>query len=286
VSDVAIATTSTIEDPDVPVLLAALGALGVDACAVPWDDADFAWGEVNLAVIRSTWDYATRVDEFLAWVRSVPHLCNPADVVAWNIDKRYLDELAGAGVAVVPTSYASSGAAVEFPDGPFVVKPTVGAGSRGTARFDDGDHDAGRAHVELLAGRGLVAMVQPYLEGIEAGETAVVLIDGAVSHALTKRAPMGLDPGALPAGPTSVTVTTPTADELEVVDAVLAALPFHEPLCYARVDLVGTERGPVVLEAELIEPFLFLEDDDAAPARLARAIARRCPRPRASHRSS
>jgi glutathione synthase/RimK-type ligase-like ATP-grasp enzyme len=275
-SDVAIATTSRIEDPDLPPLLAALGELGVDARGVAWDDGGFAWADVDLVVLRSTWDYASRPEEFLAWARSVPRLCNPADVVAWNIDKRYLDELAAAGVAVVPTTYASSAATAELPDGPFVVKPTIGAGSRGTARFDDGDHDAGRAHVELLTGRGLVAMVQPYLEGIEAGETAVVVIDGAVSHALTKRAAMGLDPGALPAGPTSVTPTTPSQAQLAVVDAVLVALPSEAAPCYARVDLVATERGPVVLEVELIEPFLFLEYDDGAAARLARAIARRC----------
>ena len=34
--------------------------------------------------------------DFLDWARRVPRLANPADVIAWNTDKRYLAELAAA----------------------------------------------------------------------------------------------------------------------------------------------------------------------------------------------
>jgi glutathione synthase/RimK-type ligase-like ATP-grasp enzyme len=272
---VALATTSVIVDPDLDALAGALRDRSIDAVPVAWDSSEFDWSSADLVVIRSTWDYAARVGEFLEWARGVPRLHNPADVVVWNADKRYLGELAARGVPVVDTTYAASGDAASFPAGPFVVKPTVGAGSRGAQRFAPDEHDAASAHVDALAALGLTAMVQPYLEGIERGETAVVVVDGLVSHAVKKFAPMGLAPTALPAGPLAVDPATPDRAELEVVDAVLGALPAADPLCYARIDLVGTSDGPVVLEVELIEPFLFLTTHDDAPATLAAAIAGR-----------
>jgi glutathione synthase/RimK-type ligase-like ATP-grasp enzyme len=57
-------------------------------------------------------------------------------------------------------------------------------------------------------------------------------------------------------------------------DTVLAAV--SRPWLYARVDLVEAERGPVLMELELIEPDLFLPP--AAAARLAAALLARAGR--------
>ncbi len=73
------------------------------------------WGSYDLVVIRSTWDYAPRRDDFAAWAASVPRLANPADVVAWNTDKTYLRELAAAGVPVVPTAWLAPGDPTDWP---------------------------------------------------------------------------------------------------------------------------------------------------------------------------
>jgi hypothetical protein len=91
-------------------------------------------------VIRSTWDYTTRRDEFVAWARSVEQvtrLANRAGVIEWNTDKRYLRELEASGIPVVPTTWLEPGAAVELPTaGAHVIKPSVGAGSLDAERFD------------------------------------------------------------------------------------------------------------------------------------------------------
>jgi glutathione synthase/RimK-type ligase-like ATP-grasp enzyme len=274
VSRVALATTSVVVDPDLDALIGALGRRGIDAVGVAWDDEAFDWAGPELVVLRSTWDYAPRAAQFLDWVRRVPRLHNPADVVSWNLDKHYLGDLAARGVPVVGTTYATHGDDAVLPVGAVVVKPAVGAGSRGAHRFAADEHAAARGHVDELASHGLVAMVQPYLEGIERGETSVVVIDGTVSHAVRKYAPMDVPVGALPQGSTSEP-TEPSAAELEVVAAVLHAVPGADPLCYARIDLVGSDAGPVVLEAELIEPFLFLASHADAADTLAAAIARR-----------
>ena len=277
--DVAIATNRLAEDSDEPALTEALAREGVRAVLAAWDDEDVDWASFAATVIRSTWDYPLRYDEFVAWARTVERLVNPGDVVVWNADKRYLDDLAARGVPTIATTYAQRGADASFPVGDFVVKPTVGGGSRGAKRFAPGDLDAARTHVDSLADQGRLAMIQPYVETVATlGETDVVVIDGEVSHAVRKHAPINLEATAAPAGPVSVERVTPSDAEHAAVAATLAAVPFASPLCFARVDLVAIASGPAVIEVELIEPFLFLEHGDTAADRLARAIARRARR--------
>jgi glutathione synthase/RimK-type ligase-like ATP-grasp enzyme len=276
VSRVAIAG-SRFEDPDLPALVAALGALGVEAVGHAWDDPTVDWDPYDATVIRSTWDYPKDLAAFLSWTRRVPCLINEPDVVAWNADKRYLGDLAAAGVATIPTTYLAVADEVALPEGDVVVKPTVGGGSRGAARFTGPSRDEALAHIAELRGRGLDVMVQPFVEGAAtAGETDVVVIDGEVSHALRKRVALRDVTSWEPSGPVDVTEVEPTAAELALVDAALAAIPADEPLCFARVDLVPADDGPLVIEIEAIEPFLFFSSvDPDAPGRLARAIARR-----------
>ncbi|MDP3762394.1 MAG: hypothetical protein Q8R01_17965 [Ramlibacter sp.] len=54
--------------------------------------------------------------------------------------------------------------------------------------------------------------------------------------------------------------------------------PSREPT-YARVDLVDTPRGPVLMEVELIEPVLFLRSCSSASHRIADAVARQISSP-------
>ena len=75
------------------VVLVVLSELGMVAIT----DVHEAQAGYDLAVLRSTWDYPARREEFVAWAAAVPRLANPASVVSWNTDKRYLAELDGAG---------------------------------------------------------------------------------------------------------------------------------------------------------------------------------------------
>ncbi|MFJ2818889.1 hypothetical protein [Streptomyces sp. NPDC087294] len=122
------------KDQDLPVLLDALCAAGAEADGVCWDDAEADWAGYDLVVLRSTWDYSWRAAEFMAWTErcgKVTRLANPAEVVRWNTDKRYLGDLAAAGVPVVPTSYLAPGdlAGVGVPGVP-APAPTPAPGGR------------------------------------------------------------------------------------------------------------------------------------------------------------
>ena len=163
-----------------------------------WDDPSVDWSEADLVVIRSTWDYTERREDFLAWAAGIPALANPLPVLSWNSDKTYLRELASAGLPVVPTDWAEPGEDVDLPAGrDFVVKPAVGAGSMGAGRFSATDpdaHAAARRHIARLHELGRTVMVQPYLDGVDqAGETALIYLGGAFSHAIRK-APMLPEP--------------------------------------------------------------------------------------------
>jgi len=292
-------------DEDMPPLSEALTALGARVETPLWDDPSVEWRRYDLAVLRSTWDYVDRIDEFLAWAdrcQRTTRLQNPPAVVRWNTDKHYLLDFARAGVPVVPTRFVepggdadavfdgflagaagalSAGAAGDFAE--FVVKPSTGAGSRDAARYRRSDARLARAHLRRLAdSERRSAMLQPYLERVDDyGETAMIYLGGRYSHAVRK-GPL-LRPGeALVAGlfaPEQISPREPDAAERRVAAAALAAIPFERPL-YARIDLIRDAAGePVVLEVEMTEPSLFFAHAPGSAATLATAILERAASP-------
>ena len=265
----ALATCAEIPqgDDDFPALIAELAALGVEAVPAVWDAA-VDWEAFDLVVVRSTWDYAERRQEFLRWAGSLPRVLNPVAVLEWNTDKEhYLTDLVAAGVPIVPTRFAAPGEPFDPPGERFVVKPAISAGGRSSAWFSTAEADAARALVSRIHGQGRTAMVQPYL--VEAAETALVYVDGEYSHALRRVVPL---PSA---GEREVfyldeqlAAAEATAAQRAVADAAVACAPGN--LLYARVDLLGD----AVLELEVAEPSLYLEFGAGAAARFAAAISR------------
>jgi glutathione synthase/RimK-type ligase-like ATP-grasp enzyme len=199
VKRLALATCAEVPelDEDGPALVAAFRARGLEAVAAVWDDPAVDWAEFELVVLRSTWDYAERREEFLRWIEALPGVLNPPEVVGWNTDKHYLADLADAGVPVVPTAFLEPGAALEPPAERFVIKPRISAGGRNAASYEAHELELARRHLESLHAAGRAAMVQPYLEGIDVvGEAALVWLGGDYSHAVTKSAL--LQPGRAP----------------------------------------------------------------------------------------
>ncbi|MFF4499662.1 RimK family alpha-L-glutamate ligase [Streptomyces sp. NPDC001401] len=272
--------TKPSKDRGLPVLVAALRDAGAEAVAVPWDDADTDWSGFDLVVIRSTWDYSWRADEFVAWAEkcaSVTRLANPVSVVRWNTDKRYLGELADAGVPAVPTRYLAPGDAPDLPDDhEYVVKPTSGAGARYAARYTPDDHDTAVRHLARMHEEGLTAMVQPYLSGIDvSGERALQFFGGRFLHASRKGAVLapGTAYDAAKVAHPNLVPWTPTPAELAVAERALAAVPDAPELLYARVDLVdGADGEPRLMELELVEPNLFLDLHPGSVSAVAGAI--------------
>lgn len=272
-------------DGDEAGLVEALAGHGVEARWEPWG------GEVpadTLVVLRATWDYTDRPEEFHSWCAGVPRLANEHDVVLHNLDKSYLVGLGEAGVPVIPTLVVPPGSELPGLPGEIVVKPAVGAGSRGAGRFPADRVEQARDHLRSLHAAGSVALVQPYQPTVdEHGEQALVFLGGSYSHAFTK-------------GPMLRGGVVDTGDELFLAEELTAADPDEatidvathaltetarrlgiaaEDLLYARIDLVRGAQGPLVLEVELTEPSLgFRFGGAAALDRFARAITERASR--------
>jgi hypothetical protein len=230
-----------------------------------WDDPDTL--RADLVILRATWDYTERIDEFLEWTTRVPHLLNTPEVVAWNSDKRYLLDLARRGVPTIDSAVFGPRERVRLPKATeIVVKPAIGAGSVGARRF--GDRAAARDHAAELQGQGRSVLVQPYDARVdETGETAMVFLGGKASHAFTKAA-------ILPPGGRQVALDTtgayapeklaPAEPDFEIWDVGFAALDAAgaqlnvsaRDFLYARVDVIGGIDDPRLLELELIEPSL------------------------------
>lgn len=266
-------------DDDLPLLVDAVAAAGHLPSVVAWDDAAADWAAFDAAVIRSTWDYVERRQEFLAWVdrvEAVSRLANPGRVVRWNTSKRYLRDLAAVGVPVVPTAWPGDGDPIPTAWGEVVVKPAVSAGGRWTGRYDD--HEAAAAFARTLAAQGHDVLLQPYVPTVDRqGELGIFFFGGHASHAIRKGAILSLGHEPVPDNRLAVgqEVAPVPLEETPVAFArsVLDAVPGGADLLFARVDCVADDDGrPLLLELEAVEPHFFLETDDGAAARFAAAL--------------
>jgi len=286
---VALATCAAFPllDEDEVLVLPHLRALGIEPVPAVWDDPSIDWSSFDLVILRSTWDYAERRDEFLAWARTIPTLVNEFPIVEWSSDKHYFLDLHAAGIATVPTTFVEptgDGAWSEPNSAQFVVKPAISAGSRNTMRYASGDARA-HDHVRGLLSDGRSVMIQPYLERVDtSAETAVLFLGGAYSHSIRKGPllPLGAA-GDLREGmfiQEQIDPREPRADQRAVAQAtydLARELTGCAPL-YARIDLLDDDHGePVVLEVEMVEPSVFLHTAPELPERWARAIAARIP---------
>ncbi|MDQ2972802.1 MAG: hypothetical protein M3R20_07475 [Pseudomonadota bacterium] len=279
-------------DDDLQPLVTALANSGAEVAVIDWDDTKVDWSRFKVALLRSTWDYAERLPEFLAWAQHAAaqtKLLNPLDVLRWNTDKHYLGELAQADVPTVPSTFVEPGEnapttldaflAVHAEATDFVVKPAIGAGSRDAQRYLRAQRDGAIDHVQRLLDARRSVLMQPYLDSVdEHGETALLFFDGIFSHAIRKGPLLKRGEGATRAlfATEHITPRAPSTRELEVALHALNVMPFEQPLLYARVDLIRADDGtPRLLELELTEPSVFLVHDKPAAAHFTAAILHR-----------
>ncbi len=268
-------------DEQIGALRRGLAHSGVGVVDIDWRAPLQDLTGYPLALLGTAWDYTDHpeafVDRLTALEAAGVQVCNPAAMVRWNSDKSYLAELARSGVPSIPTLWhdAPTGADVvdameSFGCERIVVKRRVGAGAIGQVDFHRDD--------PALAdwSMGQAAMLQPFLPSIQSdGEYSFIFIDGAFSHALVKRAAAGDYRIQSLYGGTEHAVT-PVAPDRDAAEAVVALLPFETAPLYARVDMVrGDGGGLVLIEAELIEPYLYPLQDAMFGHRLANAVLAR-----------
>lgn len=264
------------------LLVKALDAIGIESRPAIWSDPSIDWLSFDALVMRTPWDYFVRLAEFRTWldarIASGVLMINAPDILAWNFDKRYLQDLEARGVEVIPSIVVRRG---ESPDvaalarargwDDIVIKPTISGGGYRTHRLRVEDAPAYKDEIaEILSDRDL--MIQPFLPEIHNGELSLLFFDGVFSHAVVKRPRQGEYRVQFQYGGTNenAEVRPEWIDGAHVCIDAAPSLP-----AYARVDGVIKDDRFFLMELEIFEPLMFLARHPEAPGRFARAIQRR-----------
>lgn len=278
-------------------LLTAAHDRGIDATVVRWDDPAVDWPAFDAVWLRSCWDYHLRYADFTAWLRRTEaagtRFVNAAELVLRNSHKRYLLRLQQDGIPVAPLRLVSQGddrfdtarfladveqdaasaggdadgggggggdasaranADTSWPD--VVIKPAVSASAYRTWRASAVPREESAARVAEMLADGDVILQRFVPEIGTHGEWSVIFFDGGFSHAVRRLPPAGEFRSQLEFGATLI-VATPPASMLRTAHSALLSLCDGRAPCVARLDLVETASGPVVMEVELIEPVLY-----------------------------
>lgn len=232
----------------------------------------------DIAYLGTPWDYTEAKDEFLGRLDALEaagvRVFNPVAVIRWNADKLYLKELEERGAPSIPTLWPEApnaddvtAAFTRFGTDRVVVKRRIGAGAIGQDSFTLASPPPADWRMDQPA------MIQPFLPAIQSeGELSFIFVSGQLSHALIKRAAQGDYRIQSLYGGTEVPLNPAPADRA-AAEAVMAMLPFTQPPLYARIDMVRLESGQLaVIEAELIEPYLYPEQGPDFGERLAGAL--------------
>jgi hypothetical protein len=260
-----------------------LQTLGVKTQSVIWDAPDVAWETYQAVVVRSCWDYHLQPSSFITWLNHLERLqiplWNPAPILRWNLHKSYLRDLHTQGVAIPPTCWLQRGRQAELATiiadqgwKEAVVKPAISATAYNTwhTTRETGSQDQAR-FAALLHHSDL--LVQQFMDPVVTyGEWSFVFFQKQYSHAVLKKSKPG-DFRVQDDFGGSVEVVSPGMALIEQAQQIINGI--SSPLLFARVDGIELDGRLVLMELELIEPFLFLESSPHAVERFARAILTR-----------
>jgi len=248
-------------------LIAFLNAKGLNITKEIWNDEKVNWDNYDLAIIKSPWDYFDLIEDFYAWLavieRKNVRLLNPIDIVKWNADKHYLLDIENAGLNVTPSIFLSKDDEIDLNiyfqklnTTNFIIKPAVSGGSKNTFKVNENNVLSISEQIKLLI-QDENFIVQPFLDEIaENGEWSFIFFGGKFSHALLKKAKAGDFRVQHTFGGT-VHLQQP-ATELVAI-AQLYIDKFAQNCLYARVDGAFVNKQFMLMELELIEPYLFLD---------------------------
>ena len=266
-------------DVQLDILRKGFAPEGLELTPVRWTDPGMDWTRFAAVLVNCAWDYQDRHEDFLAMLDRIAGLgvavFNDPATVRWNIRKTYLREIEAKGVAVIPTLWPEApsagdiaGAMRVFGVDDVVLKRQVGGGARAQVRYSRASMPAPGPVMDRPG------MIQPFIPSIATeGEYSLLFVDGAFSHALVKRPKSG-DYRIQEAYGGMSEAVDPSPADLAAAEAVLGAL--EAPPLYARVDMVrGADGGLMLMELEVLEPYLYPLQGPQIGAMLGKALARR-----------
>lgn len=258
----------------------ALVKQGIKVDAALWTDSKVSWSNYSAVVIRSCWDYHLKSNEFRSWLDELEKkqavLWNPINIVRWNMDKTYLNDLQEKGISVLDTIWLQNGEKNNLVDlmrqknwKQAVIKPMISAAANDTETVSLDEAGQYQKDFEALLEKGGV-IIQDFAEEIQmCGEWSLIFFNKQYSHAVIKRPQNGDFRVQRDFGGTAHPMEAP----LRLIDQAQSILDGIESnLLYARVDGIERDGQLFLMELELIEPHLFFEMHSQAADRFADAL--------------
>ena len=262
------------------ILQTSLEKKDLKVCKKDWADKDFDWTTTKYAIFRTTWNYFERFDEFLAWLEDTKNkttFINSAEIINWNIDKHYLQDLERNKINIAPTLFIEKRDAITLQElfkktnwNEAVIKPAISGAARHTYRVSPSNYRSYESIFQELIYKECM-LFQEFLNSItEKGEISLIMIDRKFTHAVKKIAKKGDfrvqdDHGG------KVEKYYPSQTEILFAEQCIENSPFS-PI-YARVDIVYDNKNKISLsELELIEPELWFRNNPESAELLAEKI--------------
>ena len=230
--------------------------------ACVWDDESINWSEYDLVIIRSIWDYHLNFERFQVWLNHLENLnisvLNNVEVLRENSHKFYLQRLMDEDCSVIPTQFISAGTSLESIEPKWdkaVIKPAISASSYRTELFEFSQWN----HIVEKFSKWTKStdfLIQKFIPEIQSfGELSIIFFNRKYSHTIIKRAKANEFRVQSEYGGKSE-LYHPSYSVIESASNVLSK--FNGPILYARIDGTIINDQFVLMEAELVEPELFM----------------------------
>ncbi|WP_343671080.1 hypothetical protein [Chitinophaga sp.] len=252
---------------------------GLDIEPAIWDDPAVDWTRYDVALLKTPWDYHQKIDAFKTWLDKIESLniclLNDYKTVRWNLDKHYLKEIIADGFDVIPSAFLEQGwkgdllpLFEELKTAAIIIKPCVSGGSKNTIVVRKNEAAAGYDEVVTLLADGAY-IVQPLMHEVQNGEWSYTFFNGQYSHTILKKPKAG-DFRVQQIYGGSIETLYPSHEE--IAHAATYVERYAKNCLYARVDGLMVNGHFVLMELELIEPYLYLSYGENAVEKYYEAI--------------
>ena len=187
------------------------------------------------------------------FAEAAPLVVNHPRTIRHNIDKRYLLELEREGLLVPPTRLFDETVRERLARGEAVVlKPISGERGKGVMLVKT------PAELDAIEGHEDEYLAQDFIPGVRAGERSLVFLGFEYQFAFLKRPSNPQEFRCNESQGGTAVLYEPTAEEMAFALRTLRTYEsFGCPIHYSRIDLIESDRVPMLMEAELINPSIF-----------------------------
>jgi len=247
------------------LLREALSKREIDSEMVVWDEGVKPLSNFDASIIRSCWDYHQRSTEFLEWLKQLntaeTKIWNSPEILRWNMDKGYLQDLEDAGLPVIPSVFFDRGTMPDLEEvmdehnwSEVVVKPRIGASGHFMHKITREEITARIGDIQTVANqRGI--FIQPYLDEMrDRGEWSFIFFDGTYQFAIHKQ-PGPEDFRAHNHRGGTYRHAQPQPEWIEHVQSLVDRFP--KDCLYQRMDGLIRNDQLLLIEVEALEPSFY-----------------------------